>query len=87
MANQRSVPAQDLETKSFEFQGETYDVKKKFKMMKFFRKINENPVDALSLALTGESLERLEELELDMEDLKVLLEALAQTLAGTSSGN
>lgn len=87
MANQRAVPAQDLETKSFEFQGETYDVKKKFKMMKFFRKINENPVDALSLALTGESLERLEELELDMEDLKVLLEALAQTLAGTSSGN
>lgn len=87
MANQRSVPAQDLETKSFEFQGETYDVKKKFKMMKFFRKINENPVDALSLALTDESLERLEELELDMEDLKVLLEALAQTLAGTNSGN
>jgi hypothetical protein len=87
MANQRSVPAQDLETKSFEFQGETYDVKKKFKMMKFFRLINQNPVDALSLALTEESLERLEELDLDMDDFKVLIENLSQALAGTTSGN
>lgn len=83
----RAVPANDLETKSFEFQGETYEVKKKFKMMKFFRLINQNPVDALSLALTNESLERLEDLDIDMEDFKVLIENLSQALAGTNSGN
>lgn len=87
MANTKLTPASDLETKSFEFQGETYEVKKKFKMMKFFRKLNENPVEALSLALTEESLERLEELELDMDDFKALIESLSQALAGTNSGN
>lgn len=83
----KAVPANDLETKTFEFQGETYEIKKKFKMMKFFRRLSENPVEALSLALTEESLERLEELELDMDDFKTLIEALSQGLAGTNSGN
>lgn len=83
----RAVPANDLAVKSFDFDGETYYVKSKFPMFKFFKQLNENPVLAMSLALEGESLERLEGKDMDMEDFKNLLESLSQTLAGTNSGN
>jgi hypothetical protein len=84
----RVTPASDkVEVKTFEFEGETYTLKNKFKMFKFFKQLNENPVLAISLALEDESLDRLEELDMDMDDFKALLEAMSQALAGTSAGN
>lgn len=83
----KAVPADDFEAKTFEFEGETYAVKAKFKIFKFFKALNENPVSAITLALEEESLERLEDLEIDMEDFKVILERISDVLAGTNAGN
>lgn len=82
-----SVPADDYEYKTFEFRGETYRVKSKFKMLKFFKMITENPVLAIELAVEEEDYVRLEDLDLDLEDFKAILEGLSDTLAGTSAGN
>jgi hypothetical protein len=76
-----------LEYTEFEFQGEVYKTKRKFKMFKFFKTISENPVEAVALALEEESLARLEEKELDMDDFKDLLELISNAIAGTDSGN
>lgn len=83
----KAVPADDFESKTFVFDGETYAVKSKFKIFKFFKALNDNPVSAIALALEDESIERLEELEIDMEDFKKILESISNVLAGTSSGN
>ncbi len=88
MPRATSVPADDYEAfKSFEFSGETYRVKTKFKMFKFFRMLNENPVSAIELAVEEEDFARLEDLELDMDDFKTILEAVAEALGGDSAGN
>lgn len=84
----KATPADDLlEFNEFEYQGEVYSTKRKFKMVKFFRALEENPVSAIALILTDESLERLEEKEMDMEEFKDLLEIVAKSLAGTTAGN
>jgi hypothetical protein len=83
----KATPDTDFESKTFEFNGETYAVKNKFKIFKFFKALNDNPVSAIALALEDESIERLEELEIDMEDFKEILENISSALAGTSSGN
>lgn len=83
----KAVPADDFSSKYFVYEGETYTVKSKFKMFKFFRLLNDNPVLALSEALEEESMARLEELDIDMDDFKKILESLSEVLAGTSAGN
>lgn len=75
------------QTKTFEFQGETYTVKLKFQMFKFFKLIGSSPIEAISLALAPESLARLDEKELDMDDFKKLLEIISETISGTDSKN
>jgi hypothetical protein len=81
-------PSTDLlEFNEFVFQGETYKVKRKFKMMKFFRTISENPVDAVALVVEDESLARLEDKDLDMDDFKDLLELISNAISGTDTGN
>lgn len=88
MTNAKAVPADDLkEFNEFEFQGETYTTKRKFKMVKFFKALEENPITAIALILTDDSLERLEDKEMDMEDFKDLLEIVAKSLSGTNAGN
>lgn len=88
MANTRkAVPADDLNVQEFEFQGETYAVKKKFKIAKFFKKLNSEPIDAIELALTEESYNKFEDLEMDMDDLKEFLEGLSGAMAGTTAKN
>lgn len=87
MATAKPVPADDFELKSFTYEGQTYFVKSKFKIFKFFKALNENPVTALELALEEDSYDRLAELEIDMEDFKVILEGISDVLAGTTSGN
>ncbi len=77
----------DNELKTFTFRDQTYEVRTKFKMFKFFNLINSNPVAAVALALTEDSLERLESEEMDMDDFKTLLEAISEAIAGTDSKN
>ena len=83
----KPTPADDYEFKTFEYRGEIYRVKSKFKIFKFFTQITENPVAAISLAVAEEDFARLEELDIDMEDFKEILEGISNTLAGTSAGN
>lgn len=83
-----SVPSDDyVEFKTFEFDGEIYRVKTKFKMFKFFKQITENPVGAIELAVEPSDYAKLEELDLDMEDFKNILEGISNTLSGDSAGN
>lgn len=84
----RATPSSDLlEFNEFEFQGEKFQVKRKFKMFKFFKELSENPVSAVALVLNEESLARLEEKELDMDEFKDLLEVISLAIAGTNAGN
>lgn len=83
----KPTPADDYEFKTFEFNGETYRVRTKFKMLKFFKLITENPVSALELAVEPEDFARLEELDLNMDDFKAILEGASNALAGTTLGN
>lgn len=83
----RAVPAEDFQAKTFEYSGEIYSVKSKFQMFKFFKLLDSNPGAALALALEDESLERLEEVDMDMEDFKVALDKISQAISGDSTGN
>lgn len=87
MPTKRVVPADDSNTKTFEFQDETYRVKKKFKVAKFLRQLNTAPVDAIELVLVPEDFEKFLELEMDMDELKDFLEGLSSAMAGTSLKN
>lgn len=74
----------------FEFNGETYKVRKKFKRLKFLRLMGEGELfNAIALALDPEELERLEDSDLEEKELEDLLEILAKTLMGKegSRGN
>lgn len=83
----KPTPADDYQFKTFEFDGETYRVKTKFKIFKFFKLLNENPVLAMEQAIEPEDYAKLEELELDMADFTKILEGISNTLGGTSAGN
>lgn len=87
-APKRAVPADDFsEFTSFEYEGETYHVRKKFKIAKFLKKLNSEPIDAIELALEEGSYARFEDLDMDMEDLKTFLEGLSNAMSGTSAKN
>lgn len=83
----KPTPADDYEFKTFEFDGETYRVKSKFKMVKFFRTLNENPVLALEYVVEEDDFSKLEEIDMDMNDLQRLVESISQAISGTTSGN
>lgn len=83
----KPTPADDYETKTFEFNGETYRVKNKFKIVKFFKLLNENPILGLEQVVEDEDFARLEEIDMDMNDLQRLVEAISQAIAGSNSGN
>lgn len=83
----RAVPAEDFQAKTFEYNGEIYSVKSKFQMFKFFKMLDSNPGGALALAVEDESLERLEEVDMDMNGFKDVLEKISQAISGDSTGN
>lgn len=83
----RVVPADDYEGKTFEYDGQIYRIKNKFKMFKFFKELNQNPVTAMELVIEPDDFVRLEELEIDMDDFKAILEEISQVLAGDNSKN
>ncbi len=66
----------------FEFNGEVYKVKKKFKRLRFLRLISENPVEAFALAFDESELDRLEDKDLSEEEFEDLLEIVGKTLLG-----
>lgn len=82
-----NAPSDDLQYKVFEYRGEEYRIKSKFQIFKFFKVLNENPILAISLAVEEEDFSRLEELEIDMNDFKEILEGISNVLAGADTGN
>ena len=89
MTNRASkAPASDtLSTKDIEFNGVTLTVKTKFKIFKFMHMINSDPIGALTLALTDESLAIAEELEMDFADFEILVNKISDALSGADLKN
>lgn len=84
----KSLPANDtLATKDIEFNGVTLTVKTKFKIFKFMKMINTDPIGALTLALTDESQEVVEELEMDFADFEILINKISDALSGADLKN
>lgn len=83
----RAVPADDMEMQTFDFAGETYHVKKRFKVVKFMRTLNDSPIDAIELVLPEEDFERFLELEMTMDELKDFLEEMSNAMSGASLKN
>lgn len=82
-----NTPSEDLNYKVFEYRGEEYRIKSKFKLFKFFKMISENPILAIELAVEEDDFARLENLEIDMDDFKELLEGISNVLAGSDAKN
>lgn len=80
-------PSDDMALKQFEYRGELFTVKNKFKMLKFFRLLQNDPAGAIELVIEEEDYARLEDLDMDVEDLKVLLEKVSEAISGDSLGN
>lgn len=72
---------------TFEYAGEAYSVKKKFKIGRFLKVINENPMDAIEIALTEESYEKFLDLEITMDELKEFMESVASAISGSGLKN
>lgn len=80
-------PANDGSLVSVTFKGVELTVKTKFKIFKFMRMINEDPIGALALALTETSLEAAEEIEMDFKDFEELINLISETLSGGNLKN
>lgn len=82
-----SSPAEDLDYKVFEYEGQEYRLLQKFKMLKFFKTLQADPVAALELVVHPDDFARLEDVDMSMDDFKNLLEAVSNALSGTDTGN
>lgn len=78
---------QDRSVKTFFFNEEIFTVRNKYKIGKFFRALESNPVEALQIILTEESFEKFENLEIDMEDFKNFIEEMAKAASGSDTKN
>ncbi len=67
---------------SFEFEGETFQIKKKFKRLRFLRQIGNDPFGALALAFEETELERLEDLDLEADAIERLFSSISEVLVG-----
>lgn len=83
----RALPVNDTELKSFDFQGETFFVKDRFKVGRFLRSLSESPVDAIEIVLVPDSFEKFLDLEITMDELKDFLEGLSNAMAGSDLKN
>lgn len=83
----KPTPDHDLESRSFDFADKTFFVKRKYKIGKFLKTLNDSPVDAIEIVLEEQSYNEFLELEMDMDDLKEFLEKMSGALAGSSLGN
>lgn len=87
MATPRKVTPDDLNPNGFEFDGERFTVKSKYKIGKFFRLLETNPVGALEVILDEESYAKFEELEMDMKEFESFFEKVANVASGSSAKN
>jgi len=83
----KPVPSDDYNVKVFEFQGQTFEVRTRFKVGRFLKTLNDNPMEALEYALAEESNERFLDLEMDMDELKQFMELLSNAISGGGLGN
>jgi hypothetical protein len=74
--------AADSNVKTFEYAGETFKMKRKFKRLKFLRLLSSDPGSALALAFNADELDRLEDLDLDEDGLTDVMEAIGKSLTG-----
>lgn len=70
-----------------EWHGMNLQIKKKFPMFAFMRTLNENPIEAIAMILSPSSLEALENLDMDFEDLDDLVGTISKNLGAKNSGN
>ena len=81
-------PARDTAaTQEIEFNGIKLTVKTKFKIFKFMRMLNTDPIGALSLALDEDSLEAVEEIEMDLADFEKLVNLISDAISGADLKN
>lgn len=87
MATRKPIVAEleDSTTIPFEFAGDTFYLKKKFKRLKFLRLITSNPMEALQLVFADGELARLEEIDMDDQDLTTVIEMVSDTLVGSKN--
>jgi hypothetical protein len=84
----KRTPATDtVSTVEIEFKDVVLTVKTKFKIFKFMRLINEDAIGALSLALTDESLEVVEDMEMNLEEFEVLVNKISDAISGADLKN
>ena len=84
----RGIPARDNSTtQEIEFNGIQLTVKTKFKIFKFMRMLNTDPIGALSLALDEDSLETVEEIEMDLADFEKLVNLISDAISGADLKN
>lgn len=62
-------------------------VKKKFPMFGFMRALDRNPIEAICMILSEDSVASLEEIEMDFEDLNDLVSSISKALGAGDSGN
>jgi hypothetical protein len=68
-----------------EILGETYQLRRKFKRLKFLRLLSSDPGSALALVFSPESLERLEDMDMDESDLEITFTKVSEALVGTKN--
>jgi len=74
--------AAEEQLKTFEYAGQTFQMRRKFKRLKFLRLLSSDPGNALALAFPEKELERLEDLDLDEDGLTEVMEAIGKSLTG-----
>lgn len=62
-------------------------VKKKFPMFGFMSKLDKNPIEAMAMILSEESLATLEGIDMDFADLNELIEKISEGLGAKNAGN
>ncbi len=93
-ANQRRITvnsAMDAELKAEDdfivvnIFGVDYNLKKKFKRLKFLRLLSSDPGSALALVFEPKSLDRLEEIDMSSEQLEEVFKVVSEALVGTKN--
>jgi hypothetical protein len=83
----KSAPVDDLETNYVMWNGQKFEIKKRFKVGKFLRLINSNPGEALVEVFTPEALEAYEDTEFTFPEFGQFMEEVASALTGADQKN
>lgn len=82
------TPNEDMEAKTFVYDDEVFELRKRFKVGRFLKTVTSDPATALEIVMTEDSYERFLDLEMDMEkDFSEFLTAMTSALTGEKAGN